>query len=240
MVSTQYMHYNFRVTRRRKDNYMFMIIITILLTMLAFLQAKKYMITTKINPITIISTCLVAIGLSKIIVGIILRNHRLEEYSFVKEIGECGLAVSISYIIIYIAMNVWNKRHGCYHKLRNVWIFLVIFVNEIASISRVIHLSPVKEEIPGLLLQFVLDIAVYLILFNLLIKERLTKELEELHYHMKIERIRYQEMDKEREAMAKLRHDYNNQLTSVLGLLHIKREDAAKELLKEMRRERYD
>ena len=220
--------------------YIFMIIISILLTILAFLQAKKYMIKTKINLMNIVPTYLVAICLSKIIVDIILRNHTLEEYSFVKEIGECGLAVSISYILIYIAMNVWNKKHGRYHKLRNVWIFFVIFVNEIASISRVIHLPSVEEEIPGLLMQFVLDIGVYLILFNLLTKERLAKELEELHYHMEIEKIRYQELDNEREAMAKLRHDYNNQLTSVLGLLHMKREDEAKELLKEMRSERYD
>lgn len=228
--------------------YIFMIIISILLIIPAFLLAEKYMLDEKKrlkNKIKkglmkILPSYIIAITLSKIIVGILLKDHLFMEYPLLRGISECGLAVSISYIIIYIVMNVWNKRHERYHKLRNIWIFLVIFINEIAAIARIVALPSIEAEIPGLLLQFVLDIGVYLILFNLLAKDKIVKELEELHYHMEVEKIRYQEMYNEREMMAKIRHDYNNQLTSVLGLLHMKREDEAKELLKEMRSGYYD
>ena len=228
--------------------YILMIIILILLTMPAYIMADRYMtdekqsvkIKVKQGFINLVPVYIIAVTFSKIINKILQEDYLVSEYPFLKEISDIGMAVSICYILIYIAMNVRNKRHGRYHKLRNIWIFLVIFLNEIAAISRVLALPVTEVQIAGLIMQFVLDIGVYLILFNLLTKDKIAKELEELHYHMEIEKIRYQEMDNEREAMAKIRHDYNNQLTSVLGLLHMKREDEACQLLKEMRGECHD
>lgn len=226
--------------------YVLMIIIVVLLTMPAYIIAARYMTDEKKNLkikqefIGYVPVYIISIILSEIINGILYEGHAILEYSFLERISKSGMMVSLCYILIYIVINMRNKRHGRYHKLRNIWIFLVIFLNEVAAVSRVLALPISDADVTALFIQFVLDIGVYLILFNLLAKEKMAKELEELRYHMEIEKIRYHEMDKEREAMAKLRHDYNNQLTSVLGLLHMKREDEAKELLKEMRSEHYD
>ena len=49
-----------------------------------------------------------------------------------------------------------------------------------------------------------------------------------------MEKLYYEEMDKERESMAKIRHDYNNLISSILGLIHIGRVDEAEIVLDEL------
>ena len=65
-------------------------------------------------------------------------------------------------------------------------------------------------------------------------KEAIAKELEEIRFQAERERIYYEELDKQRIEMAKIRHDYNNMITSVLGLIHMGREEEAKELIDEL------
>ena len=65
-------------------------------------------------------------------------------------------------------------------------------------------------------------------------REKFAKELEEIRFQAERERIYYEELDKQRIEMAKIRHDYNNLITSVLGLIHMGREEEAKELIDEL------
>lgn len=150
------------------------------------------------------------------------------------------LGVTIAYSSIYIAMNRWNRKYNGYVKRSNIWIFMLILASEIAGVNRTIHMSDIGQAVRILIIQCIIDIGIFLIMYNLVSKERMENELKQLKYYMEREREYYQEMDKEREEMAKLRHDYNNQLTSVLGLIHMNRLDEAKEMLKEMGDKVYD
>ena len=65
-------------------------------------------------------------------------------------------------------------------------------------------------------------------------KERISRELEEIKFRAEKEKIFYQELENRRVEMAKIRHDYNNLITSVMGLIHMGRQDEAKEMLDEL------
>ena len=149
----------------------------------------------------------------------------------------CGVGASLGFIGIFLIMNLWNKHYARYHRLNNIWIFLLLFVNQLASMNRILHIQTADGLLPKLYIQFLFDWGIFLVLFNQVSKERVEKELQELNHYIEQEHLHYQEVEKEREEMAKLRHDYNNQLTAVLGLLHMNREKEAQAMLKEMKGE---
>lgn len=170
----------------------------------------------------------------------LFRNNTSAELMQWESVISTGIGVAINYITIYIVMNLWSKKKYNLGKTKNIWIFLLIFINEIAAVNRVIHMPNISEEAPVLMIQFLIDIGMFLVLYGLVLKEKVEKDLHQLLEYMEQERLYYQEMDREREKMAKIRHDYNNQLTSVLGLLHMGREEEAKIMLKEMRNRHHD
>ncbi|MGN0202920.1 MAG: GHKL domain-containing protein [Coprococcus sp.] len=77
----------------------------------------------------------------------------------------------------------------------------------------------------------VLDLLLVCIQFNQAEKDSLEKELRELRYQNQLERQHYQNVEARREEMAKIRHDYNNLLTSVLGLLHMGKSEEAEQAI---------
>lgn len=171
---------------------------------------------------------------------LIVKNHISFDFSSRNMIFVVVLGVTIVYVSIYFAMNKWNKKYNGYVKRSNIWIFGLILASEIAGVNRTVHMADIGQAVRILIMQCFIDIAIFLIMYDLVSKERMENELKQLKYYMDCERAYYQEMDKEREEMAKIRHDYNNQLTSVLGLIHMNRLDEAKEMLKEMEDKVYD
>lgn len=222
-------------------------IISVLLIVPAFYLAVKNMSDTsmelavqkeqrKRSALNLFPAVVISALSSRIVAYYLLGQEIFLEEAVIKAIVGNGFMISFSYIGMYIVLNIWNRRYDRYYKMSHIWLFLIILLNEIAAVNRMIHMPGIKEEIFMIILQFLVDTGMFLILYNLLMKEKISKELILLHEHMENERIYYQEMDKEREMMAKLRHDYNNQLTSVLGLLRLKEKEEAEKMLKEMRR----
>lgn len=80
----------------------------------------------------------------------------------------------------------------------------------------------------------VCDIILIYIIFKQNEKGKIRKELEEIRFQAERERIYYEELDKQRIEMAKIRHDYNNMITSVLGLIHMGRENEAEQMIDEL------
>lgn len=81
---------------------------------------------------------------------------------------------------------------------------------------------------------FVIDLLLIYILFNQAEKDELEKELSELKYQTELERQHYEDLEVRREEMAKIRHDYNNLLSAVLGLLHMKKEEEAEKMVESL------
>lgn len=64
-------------------------------------------------------------------------------------------------------------------------------------------------------------------------KEETKQQLKKIHDQMSMERIYYEQVEEQREVVAKIRHDYNNQLSSVLALLHMGKTKEAETMLVE-------
>ena len=66
-----------------------------------------------------------------------------------------------------------------------------------------------------------LDLLLIFVQFNQAEKEEAEKALEDLKRTQARQKQQYENMEQRREEMAKLRHDYNNHLSSVLGLIRM-------------------
>ena len=66
-----------------------------------------------------------------------------------------------------------------------------------------------------------LNLLLIFVQFNQAEKEEAEKALEELKRTQARQKQQYENMEERREEMAKLRHDYNNHLSSVLGLVRM-------------------
>lgn len=76
-----------------------------------------------------------------------------------------------------------------------------------------------------------LDLLLICVQFNQAEKDQVERELTQLRHQAQLERQYYQSVEQRREEMAKIRHDYNNLLSSVLGLLHMDRTQEAEEMV---------
>lgn len=85
--------------------------------------------------------------------------------------------------------------------------------------------APTADSIPGSI-YFVVYFCIFLTLCSFVFvlasqaeKESIARELEEINLLSQLERIHYTAIEERREEMARIRHDYNNVLTSVMYLL---------------------
>ena len=115
-----------------------------------------------------------------------------------------------------------------------LWVIILLVINQILVLIRNIQLGFTPVLTIVYILGWACDIFLVIIIFRQEEKERIRRELEAARKQAELEKIYYEEMDREREAMAKIRHDYNNLISSILGLIHIGREDEAEIVLDEL------
>ncbi len=65
-------------------------------------------------------------------------------------------------------------------------------------------------------------------------RQRMMEEVKELQHAIELEKIHYEQIEARREEMAKLRHDYNNVITSVMYLIENGKMDEAREIMKDL------
>ena len=80
----------------------------------------------------------------------------------------------------------------------------------------------------------ILNLLLIYVQFNQAEKDEIEKELLELKYQTDLERQNYQHIEAQREKLAKIRHDYNNQLSSVLGLLKTSNTQEAQKIIQSL------
>ncbi len=78
---------------------------------------------------------------------------------------------------------------------------------------------------------FVFLMLFIVVLFSQADKEAVEKELTEMKFRSELEQQHYKSVEARREELAKIRHDYNNLLTSVRGLLEMGEYEQAREAL---------
>ena len=60
------------------------------------------------------------------------------------------------------------------------------------------------------------------------------EEVRELQHAMELEKVHYEQIEARREEMAKLRHDYNNVITSVMYLIENGKTEEAREIMRDL------
>lgn len=89
----------------------------------------------------------------------------------------------------------------------------------------------------GILLCLVADIALLAYTISHEKKASLEEELHEIRYVTELEQAHYQELEQRRDELAKLRHDFNNQLAAISHLARSGDEGAAQALIESLSRE---
>ena len=122
-------------------------------------------------------------------------------------------------------------------KRTNLIVILLLIYNQVALLFYCIQaeFSPISLFL--LCLSVICNNTMIVIFHKQESKKQLAKELEEVELKMAQDQNHYQELEKKREEMAKIRHDYNNFLSTISGLIRVGNEEEAKELLAEIIRE---
>ena len=115
-----------------------------------------------------------------------------------------------------------------------ITILILMFINQIAILNRNLNMGFTPLLTGTLIFGLLCDVILIYIIFKQNEKQKIAKELEEVRFQAEKERIYYEEIEKQRMEMAKIRHDYNNLITSVLGLIHMGREKEAEEMIEEL------
>lgn len=153
-------------------------------------------------------------------------------------IGSLGSTI-FSSCIMFISSSIWRccyrekdvLRHTCF------WIFVIL----VQHIPVLIYYEEMWKNrlfwnryCVVLVASYVCSMALILVLFGFSEKNEVKLEMEEIERQMSLEQVTYSDIEEKRELMAKIRHDYNNQLSSVLALIHMKRTKEAEKMLTEL------
>lgn len=136
------------------------------------------------------------------------------------------VATNTTVLIIFSALllMIWNRFVSQRTTPRRTMVFFIF------PFSQLVTLYAFNDTIPaegssggvvgsiGILAGFLADFILLYILVEQGQKEALAKQLQELETLHRVERIHYQAIEARREEMAKLRHDFNNQLVTAYHL----------------------
>ena len=175
--------------------------------------------------------------------GIVLWAMDIQSFSL--DYGELDMVlVSLmgavtSTTAIYLAAVVWRKfklrKRG---ELGRLWLILplpivvllptTLYTYEVFKQGQPIQAIHILSML-GTLFFVVLMLCLQ---FNQAEKTAMDRELGELRHQREMEQNYYESVESRREELAKIRHDYSNILTSVLGLLDMDRQAEAVEMLR--------
>ncbi len=145
-----------------------------------------------------------------------------------------------SYITLFLVASLWRRFNLQKRMPRGSWAFvlmpLCLFIPTTIYCIEIVRnngsFSPL--HIISMSGAFILNFLLICVQFNQAEKDETEKELAALKRQAELERQRYESLEARQEEMAKIRHDYNNHLSSVLGLLQMERSDEAVKTVKDL------
>lgn len=149
----------------------------------------------------------------------------------------CSICLSVAVVL------VWNAVTKRQRPPRNVWVFVLFPLSQMMLIWNLnevmlFSLPSVEEQLItalGLILGFAADLALFYALMRQGERDALAQQVYELEQLRKTELLHYQSIETRREEMAKIRHDFNNQLTTALYLTEQGSTAESKELLNQLK-----
>lgn len=154
-------------------------------------------------------------------------------------IGSCLCSMLAVFLMVFIT-TIWKKLFYHGKILKHVWFWIAFILMQLAPIMFY------YKDMYGwdgqlyngfyivLFISYVAVLVVMMLLQGQSDKEEMKKQLEEVRYQMSLEQLHYQNIEERREAVEKIRRDYNNQLSSVLSLVHMNKFQEAENMLMEV------
>lgn len=145
-----------------------------------------------------------------------------------------------SYIVMYCSVAIWRNLKKKKKIVQNVWIIVCMQTCTAFSISVfVVDVCINGSEISMLNVSLIFLAVVFAVLLifiqiNLSEKDKFEKGFNELKHITELEHQHYESVELRREEMAKIRHDYNNILSSVFSLLHMDKIQEVEETVKNL------
>ncbi|MCI6887600.1 MAG: GHKL domain-containing protein [Lachnospiraceae bacterium] len=134
----------------------------------------------------------------------------------------CIVNLSLSTVLVM----VWNAVTKRQRPPRNAGVFLLFPISQLLlmrNVNRVyIPETPVLHQMLfatlGIALSFVADLVFFYLLMAQGERDALEEQVRELEHMRHVEQLHYQSVEARRKELAKIRHDFNNQLTVALHL----------------------
>lgn len=149
----------------------------------------------------------------------------------------CLVGSVFSIVSLFFVVTLWKRFENQGRMPGGSWVFVLIpLCLLIPSVQYYVVIMQSGGKAPfihlvSMLATLVLDVLLVFVEFNQAEKEDLEKELRELKYRSQLEQQHYRNIEARREELAKIRHDYNNLLTTVLGLLDMGKTQEAEQMM---------
>lgn len=145
-----------------------------------------------------------------------------------------------SNLTMYFVVLLWQKLKMKKQTVRGSWslvgmLLCLTFPTFMYAVDVFVNGSEISPlHVISMLFAVVFGLLLIFVQFNLSEKDEIEKELNELKHISELEHQHYESVELRREEMAKIRHDYNNILSSVLSLLHMEKIPEAEETVKSL------
>lgn len=148
----------------------------------------------------------------------------------------CMVSMCFSLVLVFL----WNRVEKQRKVPLRAWIYLSVPISQLLMVWNVAEsfwgdYTGMLPTVAGCVLGFVADIMLFYFLMEQGEKEALARQLQELETLRSTEKLHYNTILSRREELAKIRHDFNNQLTAALHLAENGDHVRAKELLQQMK-----
>jgi len=152
------------------------------------------------------------------------------------------IATSILLALYYLFYFIWKRYIGAIHAdIPNIGAFLFVIGGQLVYIMNELFMTLSRQTevnlwaATGLILAVIGNLAILHILLTNSKKKEAEESLKEIQHLRELEQIHYASIEARRQEIAKIRHDFNNQLTTAHQLIISNKKEHAEELLNELK-----
>ena len=137
---------------------------------------------------------------------------------------------------------IWNNAFKPQKLPRHAWVFVLFPISQLIVLwnwtnQEIFFHREISVFVAfGFILGFAADIVLLYAFLNQGEKDALAEKVREMEHLQQVEQLHYQSIETRREELAKIRHDFNNQLMTALYLTEQGGREQAKLMLEQLRR----
>lgn len=190
--------------------------------------------------VLLMALCIVGDTIFQAIFFLVFKEIPVADYSQPKTAFCCVMALPIALILYIFAMIIWNKVYRKQNSPGNMEKILLLCILPMCIVLMgVIALSHASDtgSSPYVIAYSSLAFMSVMMIFVLFFQNdraAVQKELAKIQHQSELERVHYAVVEEKREALARIRHDYQNVLNTALILMESGSQEKARQLLIEL------